>query len=152
MRLLLTALVLTLLLPAAINPSAKAKDPAAGARQIELKLTGLLTERGDGMEEWFSAFDFDRLTLTEKKTASGELRGRLTGDDKAVTADYTLMAWFQMDGGLAVQGTVKLDDGYQRVAVNITGRVPSEGAKRVIGRATKAGGISYKVQASFRTP
>ena len=127
-------------------------DAAAAPKTIELRLSALTTERGDGMEEWFSAYDFDRLTLTEKKTASGELRGRLAGDDKPVTADYSLMAWFQMDGGLAVQGTVKLDNGHQRVAVNIIGRVPTEGAKRVIGRTTKAGGISYKVQASFRTP
>jgi len=150
MRLTLSALILALLLPVAVAPVAGAKDSASSGQAIELQLSGLKTERGDGMEEWFTAYDFDRIMLTEKKTASGELHGRAAGDNKVVTADYSLMVWFQMDGGLAVQGTIKLDDGDQRVSIGITGRVPSEGAKRVIGRATKAGGMSYKVQASFR--
>jgi len=152
MRFGLFTISLVLLASSAIASPTAPAAPAAPLRDVEVRFTALKTERAQGMQEWFAFYDLDRVTLSEKKPAKGELSGMITsGEGSPVTAKYDLTAWFLQDGTLALQGTIDLPDGDSTVTVNIVGRIPDEASPRVVGRVTKPKGASYKIQASFHT-
>ncbi len=133
----------------AAPPAPTAPAVALPLREVEIHFTALRTDRGTGMAEWFSFYDLDKATLTEKKPAKGELNGINVSAESPVAAKYVLTAWFLEDGPLALQGTIDLPDGDSTVTVNILGRIPTEGDTRIVGRVTKPNGVSYKIQASY---